>query len=132
MGVRTAGVDEQAEVFVLWQPLERGRDRLGNGLDGVGDALQVCFEAVLEVVGRVYSGGHQQRVGAREVAVNRLAGHAECAGDVGDGEVRAAGVDGLPSGVEYPSDGLVVAGGGRARPAVGAHGEERYPAASPW
>jgi len=69
----------------------------------------------------VNGGRNEQRVGAGEVPIDGLAGHAERAGDVGDGEVRAADVDGRACGVEYPRDGLVVADGRRTGPAVGAH-----------
>ena len=72
-------------------------------------------------LGGVHGGRHEQGVGAGEVPVDRLAGDAERAGDVGDGEVGAAGVDRLARRVEDPRDGFVVAGGRRARPAVGAH-----------
>jgi hypothetical protein len=54
---------------------------------------------------------------------------AERACHVGDGEVRASFVDGLACGVEYPRDGLFVAGGRRTGPAVGAHSGIRLLAA---
>ena len=83
--------------------------------------LQMVGQAVEEVVGRVHRGRDQQRVGAGEVPVHGLAGDPEGAGDVGDGEVGAACVDGLACRVEDARDRLVVAGGRRSRPAVGAH-----------
>ena len=68
-------------------------------------------QPVEEVVGRVHRGRHEQGVGAGEVPVYRLAGDAERAGDVGDGEVGTACVDRLARRVEDARDGFVVAGG---------------------
>ncbi len=90
-------------MLVLGQPFQRGRDGLGDGLDRIGDAAQMCGQPVEEVVGRVHGGGDEQRVGAGEVPVHGLAGDPERAGDVGDAEVGAALVDRLARGVEDPA-----------------------------
>ena len=97
---RPAGHDEQAEVLVFGQPLERGRDGLRDGLDRIGDATQVRVQPLLKAAGRVHGCRDEQRVGAGEVPVHRLAGDTQRAGDVGDGEVGAAGVDRLARRVE--------------------------------
>ena len=120
-GFGSPGRDEQAEVFVLRQPLEGGGDGLGDGVGRIGDALQVSGQPVEEAAGGVHGRRDEQGVGAGEVPVDGLPGDAERAGDVGDGEVGAPRVDGLARGVEDPRDGFLVGGGGRARPAVGAH-----------
>ena len=111
MRVRPPGFDEQAEVFVLRQPLERGGDALRDRIGGVGEAPQMCGQPVEEAAYSVHGGRHEEGVRAGEIPVHRLAGDAERASHVGDGEVRAAGVDRLACGVEDPRDGFVVAGG---------------------
>ena len=90
-GLGSAGHDEQAEMLVFGQPLERGRNGFGDGLGRIGDATQVRFQPLLKSTGRVHGGGDEQRVGAGEVPVHRLAGDTQRAGDVGDGEVARRG-----------------------------------------
>ena len=122
-GGRAAGGEQQADVFVLGQPFQRCRDGLGRRVGRVGDALQMGGQPVQEVGGRDDAGLHQQCLGAREVAVHRLAGDAQRAGHVGDGEVRATLVDRLARGSEYPGDGFLVTRRRGAGPPVGSHAE---------
>ena len=121
MGVRPPGSDEQAEVFVLRQPLQRGSDGFRDGVGRIGDALQVCGQPVEEAAGGMHGRRDEQGVGAGEVPVDGLPGDAEGAGHVGDGKVGALRVDGLARGIEDPGDRFLVARGRRSGPAVGAH-----------
>jgi len=52
--VRLAGLDQQAQVFVLRQPLEGGGDGFGYGIGRIGDALQVSGQPVEEAAGGVH------------------------------------------------------------------------------
>jgi len=54
VGVRLAGLDQQAQVFVLRQPLEGGGDGFGYGIGRIGDALQVSGQPVEEAAGGVH------------------------------------------------------------------------------
>ena len=62
------------------QPLQRRRDGLGDGLGGIGDALQVRGQPVEEAARGMHGRGDEQRVGAGEVPVDRLPGDAERCG----------------------------------------------------
>ena len=77
-------------MLVLRQPLQGGRDGLGDRVGRVGDPSQMGRQAVEEVGGRVDGRREKQRVGAGEIPVDGLPGDAQRAGDVGDGEVGAA------------------------------------------
>ena len=132
VGVGPTWDDQQADVLVLREPLQRRGDTLRDGFDGIGDALQVRGHPIEEAARRVHGRRHQQRVGAGEIPVHRLPGDAQSAGDVGDGELRAARVDGLARRVEDPGDRFLVGGGRRSGPAVGAHQRiVRQPARQP-
>ncbi len=108
--------DQQTDVLVLGQPLQRSRDALGGRLHRVRNALQMGGHPVQEVAGRVYRRLHQQGVGAGEIAVHGLAGDAEGAGYVGDREVRAPLVDRLAGRGQDPGNRLFVGRPAPSRP----------------
>jgi len=108
-------------MFVLRQPFQGGGDGFRNGVDRIGDALQVNGQSVKEAAGGMHRRRDEQGIGARKIPVDRLPGDAKRAGDVGDGEVGAVRVDRLACGVEDPGDGFLVGCGCRSGPAVGAH-----------
>ena len=108
-------------MLVLGQPFEGGRDGLRDGVGRIGDPAQMYGQPVEEAARGVHGGRDQQRIGAGEVAVHRLASDAEGAGDVTDRKFGATCVDRLARRVEDAADGLLVGGGCRSGPAVGAH-----------
>jgi hypothetical protein len=112
---------QEADVRLVRQLLDGERDPLDDGGGGVPDPAQAAGDELEELARRVVRGGHEQRLGAREVPVHGLPRDAERARHVGQAGVGALDLDDGPRRVEDAPHGLLVVGRRIARPAVGPH-----------
>ena len=115
--------EHEFNLIVRFQLFDGERESFGHSQDWVGGTFELSGEMIQEPVGRPHRGGHQQRLGSGEVAIDRLSCHTESPGHVGDPHGRAAFVDDPVRGIQDALDRLLVGGGCFARPTMTAHAQ---------
>ena len=126
VGSGTAGRDEEEEVAVDVDHLERCAHRCGEGGTAAGAALGGTFDRFVELIDEPLRQGRDERVLVADVAVHDGLAHSGCCGDVVHRDVGPVGSDESESGgEELLAVGHHVAGAGPSRPAPWRNGGSR-------
>ena len=119
--------EEQHEQFMeqgylrLGQLLDGERNTFDDGGDGVIVSADVFYDLVDESVGRTHGAGNEQGVGIGEIAIHRLPGHSDPAGDVGEPYCCSVVGDHFVDRIQNASDCLLVRGRGGTGPTATTH-----------